>query len=63
MKNNKLIQSELLSPVDSFQETSLNGTLDSKTNKNELHTQVSDPIKRRKFLGMSLLGIAVPDRM
>ena len=43
---------------DSYSEKIIEGLSLSQTNENEFNTPVPDPIKRRKFLGMGLLGLA-----
>jgi len=53
MKKNNPNQSELMMNDDSFSESPGEVMPDTET-----FTPVSDPIKRRKFLGMGLLGIA-----
>ena len=58
MKTNNPNQSESKMLNNSYSEKKIEGLSPSQTNDNELNTQTSDPIKRRKFLGMSLLGMA-----
>jgi metal-sulfur cluster biosynthetic enzyme len=58
MKTNNPNQSGSKMLNNSYSEKKIEGLSPSQTNDNELNTQTSDPIKRRKFLGMSLLGMA-----
>lgn len=58
MKNNNPIKPELLIPAEYTQKETNKGTLTSNNHENGFSDQVSDPMRRRKFLGMGLLGMA-----
>ena len=58
MKAKIPIQSELKVLTDSYSAKSVDDFSTSKDHVNEFSVPVSDPIKRRKFLGMGLLGMA-----
>ncbi|MBM3403240.1 MAG: hypothetical protein FJY21_13225, partial [Bacteroidetes bacterium] len=58
MKTNIPNQTESIMIKDSYSEKKIEGLSLYQTNEKEFNTPIPDPIKRRKFLGLGLLGMA-----